>query len=368
MEYCHVVDWLQVHVKCPVTIQAKDTFTYHTEKADYQTRQFREVHEISVLMPSGTYERCAVLVCKPHAAFLGADMGLLKIENKFLYQANLKDFVITLLQQYNLKFHSISRLDLALDFTSFAGNLHPEQLIKNFLQEKILKKQKANFKVIGSHQEANKYEYLSFGAKTSEVNYYLYNKSAELDAVKNKPWIREMWRAAGFKEECQVWRLEFSLKSSCKELIEYDFGEVIPCKALAIIDGDTSFTFYKTLFYKYFSFVENGRGGRKDRMKDVVLLNLEKPNTVVLRLSEKVESTRIDKVVIKRLEAHNHAMKNVDKNYYLYGAKILMEYLIQRDLVKWYLRQFPGGSAELSILGRKAGLITDVYEQQPLFE
>ncbi|SEW50630.1 hypothetical protein [Chitinophaga arvensicola] len=368
MNYVHAIDWLQIHVKCPVAIQAKDNFTYHTEKTDYQTRQFREVYEISVLMPSGAYERCAVLACKPHAAFLGGDMGLLKIENKFLYQSDLKQFVVALLEQYHFKFHSISRLDLALDFTSFNGGLPPEDLIKNFLQEKWLKKHKAKFTVVGDHMERNAYEYLRFGAKTSEINYYMYNKSKELDFNKDKPWIRAMWEQAGFHPDAQVWRLEFSMKSSCKELVDYDFGEVIPVKALAIIDGDNSFTLFRTLFYKHFTFVRNTNGNRKDRMNEVDLLTLEKPNTVVLRLTEKMESTRMDKVVIKRMEAHNQYVRTIDKNYYLYGAKILMEYLIQRNLIEWYLQHFPGGSAELSVLGRKAGLITDEYLQQGLYE
>ncbi|PSL43415.1 hypothetical protein CLV51_108104 [Chitinophaga niastensis] len=368
MNYCHVIDWLQVHVKCPIEIGAKDNFTYHTEKTDYQTRQFREVYEISVLMPNGTYERCAVLACKPHAAFLGNDMGLLKIENKFLYQSSLKEFVVNLLDQYSFRFHAISRMDVALDFTHFSGGMPPEDLIKNFLQEKYLKKNKAKFTITGNHLEKNSYDYLRFGSKTSEINYYLYNKSKELLDNKDKPWIRQMWLDAGFHKDAQVWRIEFSMKSSCKELLDFDFGETVACKALAIVDNETSFTLFKTLFFKYFSFVENNQGTRKDRMKDVVLLHLDKPNTVILRLTEKIESSRMDKVVIKRFEAHNQYLKTIDKNYFLYGAKSLMEFLIQRNLIEWYLQHFPGGSAELSVLGRKAGLIDDEYIQEKLFE
>ncbi|MBO9731167.1 MAG: hypothetical protein J7623_21190 [Chitinophaga sp.] len=368
MNYVHAVDWLQIHVKCPVTIQAIDTFRYHTEKLDYQTRQFREVYEISVLMPSGAFEKCASLVCKPHASFLGGDMGLLKIENKFLYQDNLKGFVIELLRQYHLKFHAISRLDLALDFTSFAGDLNPADFIRGFLNGTYVKKHRANFAILGSHKDStNLFEYLRFGSKVSEVNYYLYNKSVELDAKKNKPWIRQMWQSAGFPADATVWRLEFSLKSSCKELVEYDFGEVTPVKALAILDPNQSFTFYKTLFHKHFSFYESGRGGRKDRLTPVLLLELDKPNTVLMRLTEKAESSRMDKIFIKRWEAENHTAKRIDKNYFIYGARMLMEFLIKRDLVTWYLQHFPGGSAELSILGRRAGLINETYEQATIF-
>ncbi|MFB6458028.1 hypothetical protein ACE38W_22340 [Chitinophaga sp. Hz27] len=368
MKYVHAVDWLQIHVKCPVEIRAIDTFRYHTEKLDYQTRQFREVYEISVLMPSGDFEKCATLVCKPHASFLGGDMGLLKIENKFLYQSELKAFVIELLRQYHLKFHSISRLDLAIDFTSFENNLNPADFIKGFLSAEYVKKHRANFSLQGSHQNGcNLFNYIRFGSKTSEVNYYLYNKTVELNARKNKPWIREMWQQAGFAEDATVWRLEFSLKSSCKELIEYDFGEITPVKALTIIEPEKSFTFLSTLFHKHFSFFESGRGGRKDRLTPVCLLHLDKPNTVLMRLTEKAESSRMDKIFVKRLEAENQSARVIDKNYFLYGARILMEFLIKRDLVMWYLKQFPGGSAALSLLGIKAGLINDEFEQAAFF-
>ncbi|WP_143306851.1 hypothetical protein [Chitinophaga vietnamensis] len=368
MNYCHVIDWLQLHVKCPVSIEAKDNFKYHTEKLDLQTRHFKEVYEISVLMPSGIYERCATLACKPHASFLGGDMGLLKIENKFLYQPDLRRFVAELLEQYNFRFHAISRIDIAMDFISFKDGLSPEKFIRDFLGDIYLKKHKAKFSVSGEHQSCNTFEYLRFGSKTSELNYYLYNKSRELEANKNKPWIREMWAAAGFDEKETVWRLEFSLKSSCKELLDYDGGEVVPFNGLEVITPEMSFTLFKTLFHKHFSFVHNNQGNRKDRMEEVHLLELIRPNTRVLRLSDKLESSRMDKVFIRRMEQHNNDMRKIDVNYAFYGAKILFEYIEKRALVKWYLKHFPNGSADLSAIGKRAGFISDEYRQQELFE
>lgn len=366
MTYCHSIDWLQLHVKCPVTISAQDNFKYHVVKQDGQTRHFREVYEISVLTEAGNFETCATLATKPHSSFLGADMGLLKIANKYLYSPDLIGFVNELLRQFNFRFHAISRIDVALDFQQFNGGLPPETFIKRFLSGEVLKRQKSSFSVVGDHHAVNNYKYLRFGSRTSEICYYLYNKSAELAENKEKPWIRDYWKAAGFDTAKDVWRIEFSIKSSARELLDIETGEIIPFKALEVCQPEISFLLYKALFYKYFSFVKAQGISRKDRMEPVDLLTLEKPMIAIVRTCPKMESTRMDKVFIKRLEQHNIAMRSIDVNYAFYGAKLLYEYIERRGLIKWYLQRFPNGTADLTIMAKKAGFVHDEYLQATL--
>lgn len=365
--YTHSIDWLQIHVKTPASISPKSG-RFSVELQDYQTRHFKEVYEIQFLTPAGSLERCATLACKPHAAFLGGDMGLLKIENKYLYQSELIDFVNDLLREFNFHFHSISRIDLALDFQKFE-RISPENFIRKFVIGTYLKKHKAKFSVMGQHLAKNVFQYLRFGSKASEMNYYLYNKTQELAENKNKPWISELWEKAGFDLEADTWRLEFSLKSSCRDLVNIETGEVSPMKGMEILQADAAFRLFKVLFKKYFCFVRNRQGvERKDRMTEVELLILDKPPVIIMRVSDKLESNRMDKIVIRRMEAHNREMRQIDKNYYFYGARLLMEFIKKRSLLKWYMERFPDGTADLAVIGKYAGVHHDTFTQGEIFD
>ena len=71
------------------------------------------------------------------------------------------------------------------------------------------------------------YNYVSWRSDNSPVSVKLYNKTLELDREGHyKRWIEQQWRPAyedgTFTDDLDVYRLEFSLKSSCKGFIQVD--------------------------------------------------------------------------------------------------------------------------------------------------
>jgi hypothetical protein len=197
-----------------------------------------------------------------------SDMVQIKFENDFLYQVNLIPEVEAFLEINKLELISISRVDIALDFTGFFSEQmvgrysNPEKLIQDYNRDKILHVGRCSFAVDGatlfkhfiefediekarhkftslmlrlnkgmiqsgtykvrgvvtSRKENN---YLRFGTMNSDVAAYMYNKTKQLELV-NKPWIKDNWFANGYDGKKDVWRLEVSFKGAVKELAFVD--------------------------------------------------------------------------------------------------------------------------------------------------
>lgn len=197
-------------------------------------------------------------------AWIRSDMVQIKFENDFLYQQNLNERVTEFLQANELELLSISRVDVAMDFTAFwteqkfGRYSNPEKLIADFSKDKILHLGRCQFAVDGAElfrnfmqlqnmeqlemklkkqlEKANKGKiqigtykirgmvtarkennYLRFGTMNSDVAAYMYNKTKQLELV-NKPWIKDNWNANGYDGKKDVWRLEISFKGGQKEL------------------------------------------------------------------------------------------------------------------------------------------------------
>jgi len=292
------VDWLQLYCKINFDFMEKKT-KYTLKLEEFQTRQFKKVVTIW-----DKEEHIATIVFEPHSKMLAADGSVLKIENKYLYQVNLKDWIDQLLKDLNLTLLNVTRIDYYIDFNRFKSGVKPGEFIKQFIEGKVCKTGKSKFQLVGSVKKAFTFDYLKFGQKSSEICYYLYNKSKELDEQKNKPWIRESWNNILEKNET-TWRLEFSIKGGCRELVNEFTGEkVTSLKSLEVLNTSTIKKFLHLLLTKYWSFA-TAENFEKDkcisRVKKIEFFNLDLCEYIYTRISEKKPSNRMDKVFIKKL-------------------------------------------------------------------
>jgi hypothetical protein len=292
------VDWLQLY--CKINFDFMDQKSKYTLKLEeFQTRQFKKVVSI--------YEKndhIATIVYEPHSKMLAADGSVIKIENKYLYQANLKAWIEELLKDLQLTLLNVTRIDYYIDFNKFKSGVKPGEFIQQFIEGKVCKTGKSKFQLVGSVKKVFTYDYLKFGQKSSDICYYLYNKSKELDEQKNKPWIRESWKNV-LEKDSTTWRLEFSLKGGCKELISLDTGEsVTNLKSLEVLSTATIKKFLSLLLSKYWSFATK-ENFEKDkcisRVKKIEFFNLDICKYIYTRITEKKPSNRMDKVFIKKL-------------------------------------------------------------------
>ena len=292
------IDWLQLYCKIePNFLDQKSKYTLKLE--EFQTRQFKKVVSI--------YEKndhIATIVYEPHSKMLAANGSVIKIENKYLYQANLKACIDNLLKELQLTLLNVTRIDYYIDFNRFVSGVNPDEFIKQFIEGKICKTGKSKFQLVGSVKKFFTYDYLKFGQKSSDICYYLYNKSKELNEQKNKPWIRDSWKNV-LEENSTTWRLEFSIKGTCKELVSLDTGEKITSlKSLELLRLSTIKKFLSMLLNKYWSFAtkENFEADKCiSRVKKIEFFNLGIAKYILTRITEKKPSNRMDKVFIKKL-------------------------------------------------------------------
>lgn len=299
------------------------------------TRHFRKVLDVYTKDNFPVFEvQCEPSSLKRDGGIWRIGACIVKVNNRHLYMDGEIERVYTALSSVGIEVISISRLDIAMDFQYFDNGLSPRTFIRNFHKNKYWKIGSKKFTAIGTIDENIDYEYIRFGAPTSSVKVYLYNKSRELDDVKDKPYIRAVWMESGM-EKGDVWRLEVSIKSDATQLVDLS-GEVrliggnrvnvetgnvlgdtdittirgngkvchvVPVNLDAIRNTDRILSTYNKFINHFFRFRYKEKGVRKDRAKDVKLLNISEFDKAFrpVKILKAKDSGKMDRFVMKYL-------------------------------------------------------------------
>ena len=300
-----VIDWLQVNA----TGRMSDSVISQLELQPYSTRVFKSVYILRAFT-----EDIATIACNPLSPVIPSDTHLIKFQNKLLYSTDLEQRVKYILDFLGLTFKGLSRLDLAHDFNKFANNLMPQNLINRFLTQKWLHVGKQSFKVYGKGGINQSFETLRFGKNDSELSVYLYNKTIELNEVKDKPWIREFWSQLGLNQTSDIWRLEFSLKGNRLHYVDSQSGTIERLTISNVFDQTFLHHFYYSLVTKYFKFVRPETNRNISRMQQVKLFDECYNRFDFIKLNDKKESDRSIKIFIKKLEEFNSIVRQIKKD------------------------------------------------------
>lgn len=295
------IDWLQLYCDgSKLTMHASYTWL----KMDYQTKQFRELYEV-------TYrgELIATVVKAPTSPIIPASSMIVKFSNRVLYGQNLGYLIEDFLNANNIVFKSITRVDICTDFNYFFNGYCPENFIKDFLQNRILKNGRGKFTVIGEQKRINSYQYLRFGSKTSEVNVYLYNKSVELVQVLDKPHIRKLWQEKGLDTTKNIWRLEISIKSKGNSYLDTRTGELNVINYDDLLDQSNLQNIFNSYINQYFHFKINDFQSNKSRMKKLKLFANEEFTFKPLYLPNQTGAAKAEKVFLKKLYQFDQEMR-----------------------------------------------------------
>lgn len=307
MIYALSIDWLSLYCENDTgeICQYVDRYTY--EIAPHGTRQFKQL--IYVRMDGEDFAEVQQIPC---SNVLKSRTLIVKFCNRFLYSRALWYLVSRFLEQNKLRVLNISRIDLCADFNSFHRGLHPISLIKGFLS--------STYRHIGrglgsshfnhSARKEGKYSRsflnytgLSFGTNESASKVYLYNKSFELVAVKDKPYIRQLWQLAGLKNDRDndVWRLEVSIKSKGMQFTDKKTKAVHKLSTDNLTENQYLSLIYHTFIRSLFSFIRNRDGitnvSREPRLQ---LFNGE-PFLERCVLNQQSAGNRTERILIKQL-------------------------------------------------------------------
>lgn len=318
---CINIDWLEVYAledrnKYPCDADYFRTCGCSVSVRDYGTRVYREMFTVL-----DEHDNPFVEVRRNPSSSVAADGGLFPAESCHLRLSNyacysndpigdLRGFMV----RHGYTLVRIFRLDICLDFIAFDKGDDPSRFVRRYIEGRYSKVNQTNLSAHGkdSWQERS-FNSLSWGAQKSMVSTKMYNKSLELLQAKDKPYIRYAWFLAGLIDnpitgtvkqadgtvvKPDVWRVEFSIKSSGKKWFVMENSnlhkrknEYIPHTLDCYDSKGKLLTAFANLARCYFHFKVFEPDVRKDRCKDKVLFEFA-PSDVSYTLKGNVSAHR----------------------------------------------------------------------------
>lgn len=377
---CVNLDWLEVYclesgVNYPHDVEYFMQRGVEVQARPYGTRVYAEMFTI--------YDEChepsIEVRRRPISAKMGGGPSVLnpmachiRLVNRSCYRDDAIDLLRSFLITHGFEFQRISRVDIALDFERFDMGDKPAEFMRRYMAGRYSKINQASIHAHGSDTwEARVWNSVSWGAPRSMVSTKFYCKSLELRQAHDKPYIRQAWAKCGLVDDFMtllkrkadgkeyrpdIWRVEFSLRSSVKGwVLTEDFHQ----KKRKLVSIRNTLSCYDTrpkmldifasLADKYFYFVKYKSGVRKDRCEHKVLFNFTTQNDFY-RIERPATSRKPDAeeaTLRKRIEqflshCYDPAMAR--------AAHSLLELLQQRALR--FSAALPYDDAEVELLRR----------------
>lgn len=324
------VDWLTISTRPKGEEIEYNHQMYDVRVMPYSTRQFAIVEEFYI-----NNDRVATICRKPQSSALPSDCIMVKFDNSILYEGEALDIVCNFCDQNNLDFKAISRLDIAHDFQQFHNGWLPQKFIKQFLHNNIRKTNKGKYSLAGEHHYILEHQYLRFGSGKSAVTAYVYNKTREMQQVKKKPWIEQQWLDTGMIDDQDIWRLEFRITDGHINFVDGDTGQTISLKHLTILNRENLLLLFQSLVHGYFRFRKVSTDKNFNRWPLVELFRFTTPKLFKMRICEHSESSRADRIMIKKLFNFYDEMRGVDPLLSQSIEQVQSTLCYDRDLIKW---------------------------------
>lgn len=157
----------------------------------------------------------------------------IRLANRTCYFEQAAKIMQDFLEENGFSFQRISRIDIALDFELFDSGDRPDKFIARFMAGRYSKINQGNIRANGKDMwDGRIWNSLAWGNIKSMVGTKFYNKTMELKERSDKPYIRQAWKASGLVDDSHdlwkvdrkgqkyypdIWRIEFSIKSSTRK-------------------------------------------------------------------------------------------------------------------------------------------------------
>lgn len=373
---CIAFDWLELTGKKQDLFLANNTkngqFLFEVE--DTENSDIKQVNTCY----RGTWESMGKLWVGMRNGYVRPDWCKLKLENHMCYTPGkeLRAMIEQFFEWAGITFRHFARLDVAADFQrcDYRGGLNPQLFMERVAKRRYVFKGKGvktinkpansapfsqlegqdvsedNVEIYG---RLGRVETIRVGSRKSGLSISMYNKSAEMRAKIDKPYIRESWKIAGMAENVDTFRVEFQATKTPKGifLVSPD-GELEANLTHASLDIlEHLETYYRCLWLHHFRVAIYEQGQRFSRMKAVELFNVDRHLYLIERYSDKQKNNNYVKAGLKawiqdalKLQAAGSKMMASEM------FKYVRLKLDKHDLHKWFDKQFPGLFIEDSII------------------
>ena len=265
---------------------------------DYGTRVYKEMFTVYDLRNNPFVEVRRAPYSTGYAGIHAAEECHLRLVNAACYYDDAAQRLQDFMDTYHYTFNRISRVDICLDFELFDEGDEPAKFLARYLRQVYSKINQGNITAHGADRwNGQVWNSVSWGSPTSAIGTKFYNKTMELydqaSGTFRKPHIRYAWlkchliddfhkclkRQADGWYQPQIWRIEFSIRSSVKNWFTIELnGEEKHYQSirnnLAMYDSRPKLlTLFASLQQHYFHFKHYEKGQRKDRCRDKVLFH-----------------------------------------------------------------------------------------------
>lgn len=358
---CVNIDWLEVYClesndryPCNADYFRSKGFIVH--EREYGTRQYNEMFTLedergnkwleirrNPMSGSSSFSGLSELSCH------------IRLVNRACYEDDciekLREFLLT----HDYTFKRIYRIDVCYDFEFFDTWDRPQKFVRRYLKGKFAKINQVKCAAYGEDNWASfDWETVSWGSRTSMVSTKIYCKTKELKAIKgDKPWVKWAWfvnglvdepvqltkvNSRGVKYTPEIWRIEFSLKSTVDGwiVIEDQSGKKVKKKAiphrLELFDSrDKLWQRFEDLAFHYFRFKKLEQGKSKHKCEDKVLFyfNERREFLKLGALPQESKMERPEELMRRKLQAYklNHGDVKVRE-----ACDVILQYIQENEI------------------------------------
>lgn len=270
-----ICDWLQFH--CTHGVWDKDvlsqTTNYKVIDLHHGTRVFAQtfkIYEKAAITRSHRDEPLATIAMSPYSSVMAPNMCIVKIENKVLYQELPYNRVIAMINQLDLVYGGITRIDLAVDMHGFENGWDPLKLLREYRRNRVIKcgsrrySQWLTAPFSPSHvngvitadilSEEHITHCVSWGGANSDVHVKMYNKSKEIREESDKQYIASWHRRNGLDRSRDVWRVELSVQRRSRHLYDKELERSVPINLDCALKPAFQVEVFTALAYRHFRF------------------------------------------------------------------------------------------------------------------
>ena len=296
---CVNLDWLELYcleddIGYPHDANFFRRAGFHVEEREYGTPMYNEMFTLY-----DHFEEPLIEIRRnPKSAETRQINGLfdprschVRLSNRTCYFANPVQLLQQFIEQYGMHYQRISRVDICYDFTTFDYGDNPADFMRRYMKNRYTKINQANISAHGADAWGGRtWNSVAWGSKKSMVGTKFYNKKLELSEARDKPYIRQAWRAAGLVDDeylltkdgnpVDIWRVEFSVKSGTRNwfIMENEEGRKKRIQSvrntLDVYDTkEKLWQMFLSLADHYFHFKKFEEGKRKDLCEDKKLFN-----------------------------------------------------------------------------------------------
>lgn len=310
-KYCISIDWLQVCCLCNNIKEGEyhsQNYKFDVRLSEIETAMFKKLYTVKRLG-----KEVAVIQTTPRSPKLNQGLTLVKLDNRVLYSTSYIKLLYELMDCMNMKYKGITRLDLCYDCNKFVNGRSPSRFINQFISKEvgekgyIYRRGSDKFAAYGSKSKSSKAKVSSirFGSGKSRIGAYMYDKTIELQEVKDKPWIREMWLENGLisNEKDHVFRSEISIKSQGMDILNMSTGELFRLSPNYLEHYENIVKIFHFYAAKFFDFrICNGQANKRNYDK----LQLFECNTKItckpLYISSSADTGRMEKICYNKIK------------------------------------------------------------------